>query len=186
MSSDGVRLGQLLQTNASEEFNALRGVTPQPVTIDLSAVDEDDPWEMGKARLQNYNLKNCTIIGARITTRALNDNNLNRVVFRDCIFEQCVFTANQPPDAVFENCLFEACTFEGIPFRNLRVIRCVFDEDDAGKSCSFSGGCDFRGFSAKSNAFPSARVTDPQQARVLRALLVRGITSPRPTRSKRK
>lgn len=187
MSSDGVSLGRLLQENNSEGFNELRGVTPQPVTIDLTEVEEDSLWEVGNARLQNFNFKHCVIIGARIIQRVLVNTNLNRVVFRDCIFESCTFTADQPHDAVFDNCVFEACTFADIPFRNLRVIRCVFDEDDDGKPCFFSKGCDFKGFSAKSNAFPSTRVTDAQQVRVLRTLLVRGITSPRPTHnSKRK
>ena len=102
MSSDGVRLGRFLQTNASEEFNGLRGVTPQPVTIDLSAVDEDDRWEVESARLQDFNLKNCTIIGARFTRAAFGQINLDRVVFRGCIFNSCTFIAERPNDVVFE------------------------------------------------------------------------------------
>ncbi len=186
MSSDGDRLGQFLQRNASEKFNTLRGVTQQPVTIDLTDMDEDGPWEVGDAKLQNFNFKNCTIIGARFTKRVFVKDNLNRVVYRDCIFDACTFCADQPYDVVFEDCLFEACLFEGIPFRDMRMIRCIFDKDSAGTRCLFDERCVFTGFSAKTNAFPSARVVDLQQANVLRKLLVLGITSPRRTKPNKK
>lgn len=177
------QLVQLLINGEYERFNELKDSLGRgQITLPTKQFAKDGWLDLKRLDLSLFDLRGVTLSGLRCENCAFEGERVAGVQFEDCVFMSCRFRPMGTAGASFENCRFEGGRFQGVKMATFKMFACVFTDDNEEKPTPvlFDDACQFKGFSARGNAWNSVRVDNNAQGKILVENSSRGISLPKP------